>query len=1404
MFTTTAPKSTTRRVTRSRSVARTGSLPGSSDGDDDAAASLRSPTRHRTKRVLVDLTTASTMTDQTTLDSSMPSLEEQARSSSPEMTTPSLASSVQTRHYPSNTAFSTTTITSSLSRPLSPSHIDMPMSMSSADMKAYQHLQDGDDIEDISLSVEEKLQQYLLKSDQCSISVLGPLPLKVKEFLSVSDLNSDSFRVIIDSQSEYAALVALRQCYVWSFRQTGSGTPTCIGFTLPTGQSETSNSTRGLYNDTAIETLDYEEDIEEDEDKDEEGLDEALPDINTKKMVMSTRLPVVCFVPNGTHREPGLLCCSAYGHVRYWERVSYGIAGVDRNQQLRMHLSNSDWVVDMQSCRVALSFAPLSRSMNMLARMSRRIKDMVTGSFEMTHELALSPVSVITPGARDDKHGVRYMIFLSATSLQKWQLYQQRPEKFVHEQDIYERVRDHIFSDQDSGMNHPDDLHVRLLDAQYAIDGSVAVLVSYRQSVHQQQQSNRNINTVAPTRSFCIAIFDTQSGSGSEELFLIDRIDLNYTAYDDPRPNTRPQLLLPSGNRTAVYIVFPDALVIASLLPGSSFQEAISLKHTHQDRILGAGCQREWRKSERDNNVNRNGVSSQMVMVCASTGLLLVQVDTARIQKEAHLGASRLNTSLFMPNEQVLETLHLKSRIEQAIFFGAFNQNPLSFILSDKVKGNLDMAVLDVNEEILTSASKYVNTSLDMRQQLAERLECTTSIMHFMNSSGLQNKLELLTRYKLCWSAEKLSSAIDLWHYYNQQLSRSTSKKSNSILLEAIISLGKELNIMTKAIKNRMDPVRPSSNIILLYHVQRQQQLMKQNEKLSPHSTDYYHCVIQVDRMIQLVIQASYTYRKEMGSIYGLNDTLPPLPSWTETEDRISLIQTQCETIIECLNGMGQDAVLNQTLNIEEMMDTDKKDALIPIGINTALDTPVSMASTLLYQLCLLSNMLFRTFTDRLTWLSSRSTDDQDKEKLELRYKELQLRIIKPLVTFGQLDQAIHIAEQYRNFKLLIKLLFTYQERDDVIKGRIPHYLSIYGDDFGFALFTYYIETHNRRLLLEMPDQYNAMLKRFLDQYQYDDLAWIHDLRLRLFNEASKKLIQSTGHATSVNWQKIMLSIGKLSYMASLTTFQLDEPQVQVEIAKFDEQLDRVEMQERLQSLLTSTRQMALSNKATLIREKQADSKFCTSRFATWMEKWISHLLLGEPLDIDDFVEYISLKQASSEYELEDMGRALTILPNAHQLTETRLNAALRTLWRRILLKDNWTKMKREMVRWSDEELMVQLSKTALYHVLRFAQGSGAFDHTTSYLLLPHEMYWSTSKIDMELRFTENLQLEQLIGDEAFTRFYNEIIREEEEEEEDDEHNEAMILVRSTSIVSVEDNSMASFEEDTEGMVTDD
>ena len=93
----------------------------------------------------------------------------------------------------------------------------------------------------------------------------------------------------------------------------------------------------------------------------------------------------------------------------------------------------------------------------------------------------------------------------------------------MHEQEIYHRVRDHIFSDNALGLTNPESLHVRLLDAQYAADGSVAVLASYTQQSANQQQT-------PAMRAFCVAVFHTQDELEGEELFLADRIELTYTA----------------------------------------------------------------------------------------------------------------------------------------------------------------------------------------------------------------------------------------------------------------------------------------------------------------------------------------------------------------------------------------------------------------------------------------------------------------------------------------------------------------------------------------------------------------------------------------------------------------------------------------------------------------------------------------------------------------------------------------------------------------------------------------------------------------------------------------------------------------------------------------------------------
>ncbi|RKP08915.1 hypothetical protein THASP1DRAFT_23167, partial [Thamnocephalis sphaerospora] len=117
-----------------------------------------------------------------------------------------------------------------------------------------------------------------------------------------------------------------------------------------------------------------------------------------------------------------------------------------------------------------------------------------------------------------------------------------------------------------------------------------------------------------------------------------------------------------------------------------------------------------------------------------------VQVDAAKVRREAGTEATRTDAELFSPDEERRQTAQLQARIEQAVYFGTFDQNPLSFELGSQISGNLDVAVLKVCGEILTSSSKHAPTMLNVSLQLAERLKCAKSIMDFINSCGLQHR----------------------------------------------------------------------------------------------------------------------------------------------------------------------------------------------------------------------------------------------------------------------------------------------------------------------------------------------------------------------------------------------------------------------------------------------------------------------------------------------------------------------------------------------------------------------------------------------------------------------------------------------------------------------------------------
>ncbi|GFZ42387.1 hypothetical protein JCM24511_00102, partial [Saitozyma sp. JCM 24511] len=166
---------------------------------------------------------------------------------------------------------------------------------------------------------------------------------------------------------------------------------------------------------------------------------------------------------------------------------------------------------------------------------------------------------------------------------------------------------------------------------------------------------------------------------------------------------------------------------VSSLTPADdSHEDTISLKDPIRNAFIGVGSLPSHIPSKR--------LSPPSLLLMPATGGLLA------LETFAPPSSSSASST-------AIATARLKSRVEQAVFYGDRSDNPLSFDLSPDYRGDAAEAAEAVSQEILSSSQYYV---------LSER----------------RLQAETCTRRRLCQDAEKAKAAIDVWDYQNRVMER--------------------------------------------------------------------------------------------------------------------------------------------------------------------------------------------------------------------------------------------------------------------------------------------------------------------------------------------------------------------------------------------------------------------------------------------------------------------------------------------------------------------------------------------------------------------------------------------------------------------------------------------------------
>ncbi|PWN90524.1 hypothetical protein FA10DRAFT_266983 [Acaromyces ingoldii] len=1095
----------------------------------------------------------------------------------------------------------------------------------------------------------------LAKDDVSAISVFSRLPLEVAASLQHTDPYSHFSRAELDTQTGFAHLVTHDKCFVWSFVSRGFDYPTCYSFTIP---SSSSNSTS-----------------------------------SSSTSITPVGAAFSALVPRSSDREPGLILVSAAGDFRFWESVASLTAAADRANQLSVPLGSGETVTALRRCQTTSYVIATSHSRLFHVHLSAqqgRMQPHVSAFaqprgifgrlFGAAASFASSEGGIVALDSCSSQDGFAHVFAAGKNLLQKWSLVEGPAEKLVIEQDIRPLIANAV---SEGGAATVDWAKIECRDVAATKEGDVAILYSLRSPSSSDDSHGLGIARV--------------SVPSSASSFVVERA---YPLHHRYLPQSSslvagPRLALPNGGSVA-FVLLPDAIITRVLDDNDSlFEDSIGLKDAPGVRIVGFGIEGPEIEAA-------TGIAAMSLMT-PSTGTLLLELDPEAV--------STISASLASPSERsVVQTARLRAKVEQAVFHGDDARNPIAFKLDPETKGDLIAATEQLSSEIVLASLESLDSIVDIKSQLATRLYRLQALIKFVGENGALGKLSHTCRRRLCSDAELVAAAVELWQYQNDLLRDSTRQ------LRTMNPLAKSI----EAVMGRLgglgeDAVRLFLRNALSYLNDVFGQLLVEVRASASSGLETQSSVIEeANRAVLAAFDAALLYRSENANLYRLEGEQTALETWTcqpiDVELASSLYEWTEKLIKERTRRLGND------------IDAALREFVVDV------DDPVSVQQRqqreLKGQLCELASVGLSIYQERLGYLTAASAAgnasfDRERSAFETAFHQARSSMILPLVSIGRQERAFNLAEKHRDFRTLTELCNL---PEAFSQTRINHYLHKYRHAFAFELYRWYLEKNKARMLLEQDETFGDLLLDFLDATHHPRVSWLHDLALSRYQSASKTLLEEADGETRLGSKKLMLSLGKLAYVAELDEDQIATKKQQQQIEVIDDQLDLANVHARLKELFVGVaKENRLSGGGGEQDVAESVSELLAPTlgpayslvFAGLARKLMADLVLSS----EDLIDLLTLKQpahSSSGGEAEDETEgvamdftdyttSLEVYIRSKDVPPQRLEkASLPSLWRRVILHDDWAEVL-DTAGASDEEVNARIESSALFAVVRAA-----------------------------------------------------------------------------------------------------
>jgi len=830
------------------------------------------------------------------------------------------------------------------------------------------------------------------------------------------------------------------------------------------------------------------------------------------------------------------------------------------------------------------------------------------------------------------------------------------------------------------------------------------------------------------------SLVDLHIGGGDVQVDVVHPVDCFHGGLsDEDRWNLfKPQVLLPEPAQTA-FVFFDTSIVLVSLAqieesPSSQlqleshslpdpFQDTMYLRQDVEYHVVGCGAE----------DADKDTGKSKCVFLVHGFGMAQI---TALPAAKGQTASDR-------------SAVTVKSKVEQAIFFGNRENNLLDFNPGRSQfrfeAHELEAATLEINNSIMRSTSSYIPAlNLSMDDQLSKRAEALANLIQFTSRWTLKP----LTRWQLLWSAEKMAAARAIWHYYNAELSVPTD--GSKLLLPEL------LDMVSEKYKKLNQPERGESDIVRHYLINDvwrielvvpwcQHAVAELYGEGVRDSAKLARLISEADDIQIRAMEAAFAFRTANFSRYGFDpnqlvdgiyqgnyETLPEI--WTSIPENVIKVKALAE--------MSRDTALNN-----DMAPMDEE-----AGVDIELVKKLARDSPSLVHICC------QVYDERCRWLQSRPDHRSKAEGKALYSTYLQVRrdLIVKIDELGLADEGIKLAEKYRDMQALVDVIDQNtahsldriaepgisDTEEDELQDRLERnrelmvsYFRKYGDDWADVLYTKTISRGEIADLFENVGDFQEFLTRHLRKRpEYSKISWINEaLAEKDYAKAAEDLLGSYKHETNLWSRKVELSMGKLALMAAEEKGQDDKTTVAAHIRNMDRRMAIIDIQDKLYGYIEPALRSALdeSAKADIALTEFGHNTKKRPTLRSLIQKTMKALTMREALSLDELIDTLTLintdiRHTQSEKEFTDRRFfcALQVLKVSGLQSKDLKRGELheKIIWRRCMIQDNWEGINRTEGT-TDAQVIAATSSTALFKTLKagFEEGRFCVIHTLVY-----------------------------------------------------------------------------------------